>query len=242
MTGLEPTTLEDHQQHPDYGPEPLAGQSLYTAAAKLREFGCNNVADQVEKHADELTQQVALAGLGGLESWATRRLTPRGPNVTSALGMPGLGSELSQEIAQHGAVTGIPELNLWGLKARDRGLAFEEKMGMSNLPDNFTGFDHFDPETGLALSLKSLDTTAPSYQTAAAIFNRLKEGIDNAANHAGDRYHPDVMPPSAIKDRLVYVITNANKALTTGQINGMVRAEEYAHNHGVVLLFGSSTG
>ncbi|MGW4897033.1 hypothetical protein ACWEQL_32950, partial [Kitasatospora sp. NPDC004240] len=47
--------------------------AMYVAAAKLREFGCNDVADLVEKNADELAQQVAVAGLGSLSGWMTGR-------------------------------------------------------------------------------------------------------------------------------------------------------------------------
>ncbi|MFD7907383.1 DUF6531 domain-containing protein [Kitasatospora sp. NPDC059747] len=43
--------------------------AMYVAAAKLREFGCDNVANYVEKNADELAKQVAVAGLGGLTRW-----------------------------------------------------------------------------------------------------------------------------------------------------------------------------
>ncbi|MEV7188241.1 RHS repeat-associated core domain-containing protein [Kitasatospora sp. NPDC093102] len=46
--------------------------AMYVAAAKLREFGCNNVADKVEKQADELATQVVLAGLGGVRSWGKK--------------------------------------------------------------------------------------------------------------------------------------------------------------------------
>ncbi|WP_371502316.1 DUF6531 domain-containing protein [Kitasatospora sp. NBC_00374] len=60
--------------------------AMYTAAAKLREFGCNNVADQVEKHADELAQQVAVAGMAGIATWAGRAFGPRAPRVTTELG------------------------------------------------------------------------------------------------------------------------------------------------------------
>ncbi|MFF2821307.1 RHS repeat-associated core domain-containing protein, partial [Kitasatospora cineracea] len=48
----------------------------YVAAAKLREFGCNNVADLVDKHADEFVQQVAIAGLGGLGRWFSAKSIP----------------------------------------------------------------------------------------------------------------------------------------------------------------------
>ncbi|MFD0404685.1 DUF6531 domain-containing protein [Kitasatospora sp. NPDC127116] len=46
--------------------------AMYVAAAKLREFGCLNVADKVEKQADELATQVVLAGLGGVRSWGKK--------------------------------------------------------------------------------------------------------------------------------------------------------------------------
>ncbi|MEU6972940.1 RHS repeat-associated core domain-containing protein [Kitasatospora aureofaciens] len=43
--------------------------AMYVAEAKLREFGCNNMADYARDHADELVQQLALSGLGGLSRW-----------------------------------------------------------------------------------------------------------------------------------------------------------------------------
>ncbi|MGV9264215.1 RHS repeat-associated core domain-containing protein [Kitasatospora sp. NPDC003701] len=46
--------------------------ATYVAAAKLREFGCNNVADKVEKQADELASQVVVAGLGGVRNWGRK--------------------------------------------------------------------------------------------------------------------------------------------------------------------------
>ncbi|MFJ4796331.1 DUF6531 domain-containing protein [Kitasatospora purpeofusca] len=46
--------------------------AMYVAAAKLREFGCNNVADKVEKQADELASQIVVSGLGGLRNWGRK--------------------------------------------------------------------------------------------------------------------------------------------------------------------------
>ncbi|MCX4745966.1 DUF6531 domain-containing protein [Kitasatospora sp. NBC_01287] len=48
--------------------------AYYTAAEKLREFGCDDVADFVEKHADQLAEQVAVTALGGLDSWMDKEI------------------------------------------------------------------------------------------------------------------------------------------------------------------------
>ncbi|MFJ8444438.1 DUF6531 domain-containing protein [Kitasatospora griseola] len=213
--------------------------AFYLAASKLREFGCNNVADEVDKNADELVQEFAVGMLGGIDSWAMKKFKARPSFKTNSEIVT---TDLSQNIAQLGRVSRGSEPNLWDLEVGDRGIAFEEKMGMSNLRDGLKGFDHFDADTHTAISVKSLDTTRPSYQTAAAVFNRLKEGIDNARDYSGDHRYPLELPAGNINNRVVYVIVNGNNGLTAKQLAGMKRAEDYAHNNGVVLLFGSSTG
>ncbi|MEV7782429.1 hypothetical protein [Kitasatospora sp. NPDC088351] len=67
--------------------------AMYVAAAKLREFGCTNVADLVEKNADALAQQVAVAGLGGLSRWMTGRGKLEASAITDQL------SSLEREVA-----------------------------------------------------------------------------------------------------------------------------------------------
>ncbi|MFE2346063.1 DUF6531 domain-containing protein [Kitasatospora cineracea] len=44
----------------------------YVAAAKLREFGCNNVAEQLDKQADQLAAQVIISGAMGLRNWGAK--------------------------------------------------------------------------------------------------------------------------------------------------------------------------
>ncbi|QNE74198.1 hypothetical protein F0344_05900 [Streptomyces finlayi] len=42
---------------------------LYRAEYMLRQQGCDALADLYAEAADELTQQVALVGVGGLSGW-----------------------------------------------------------------------------------------------------------------------------------------------------------------------------
>ncbi|MGW0791178.1 hypothetical protein ACWD04_23770 [Streptomyces sp. NPDC002911] len=59
---------------------------LYRAEYMLRQHGCDALADLYAQAADELTQQVALVGVGGLTGWRRQALEPE----TSALGAEGL--------------------------------------------------------------------------------------------------------------------------------------------------------
>ncbi|WP_405388003.1 DUF6531 domain-containing protein [Streptomyces sp. NBC_01102] len=61
---------------------------LYRAEYMLRQQGCDALADLYAEAADELTQQVALVGVGGLSGWRRQAVEPE----TSALGAEGLSS------------------------------------------------------------------------------------------------------------------------------------------------------
>ncbi|MGW4898602.1 endonuclease toxin domain-containing protein, partial [Kitasatospora sp. NPDC004240] len=199
--------------------------AMYVAAAKLREFGCNNVADEVEKDADNLAAQVAI---GAIDIWARRNLPKKnGPNVQNL-----------------GKVTEIIEHSLWKLSSNDKGLEFEKKMGMDNLPAGSLTWDHFEPDSGIAISLKSMDTTLKTINNPGAFYTRLKGVVDDAATYSGDKRpsYKGGVNPDWIKHRVVYVITNSTVPLTEIQIAQMTRAVEYAQTKGVVLLFGGSEG
>jgi hypothetical protein len=62
-------------------------------------------------------------------------------------------------------MTGSGQTNLWDMSSNDRGLAFEREMGMSNLPDGFKTFDHLESDSGIAISVKSVDTRKLSTKT-----------------------------------------------------------------------------
>ncbi|WP_162870102.1 DUF6531 domain-containing protein [Kitasatospora cineracea] len=203
--------------------------ALYIASNKLREFGCNNVADEVDKNADELVQQLAVGMIGGIDSWAMKKFrakaTPDNP-------------------VELGAATHVPLINLWDLPAHLRGVDFEKVLELSNLPDRHATFDHWDAATKTAISLKSLDTTKPSYQKPAAIFSNLKEAINDASNYVEDRNNPGVLLGSDIQTRVMFVVVNGNVPLTSAQTEGLRRLANYGRElpTPVTVLFGTSKG
>ena len=66
-------------------------------------------------------------------------------------------------------------------------MAIEEALiaqrGGGRLPPNFKTFDKY--KEGVATSIKSLDTTAPSYAKPGAIESRLRGYINGAADFPG---------------------------------------------------------
>jgi len=71
----------------------------------------------------------------------------------------------------------------WSLGPGPRGLAIEDALG-GNLPAGFKTFDRF--ADGVATSIKSVDLSASSYQSAGALTSRLSGYVDSVA--AFDNY------------------------------------------------------
>ncbi|MFD9393174.1 LamG-like jellyroll fold domain-containing protein [Streptomyces sp. NPDC060000] len=140
-----------------------------------------------------------------------------------------------------GAMSGENEQNIWSMSSRDKGLKFEDEMGFSNLPAGHKAFDHFDAESGVAISLKAMDTSLKSFQNKGMLFNRLKSAVDDAAGYAGDHRHPGVLDPSAISHRVVYTIMKSG-SVNDMHLEQMGRAVDYAESKGVTLLFGMTSG
>lgn len=137
-------------------------------------------------------------------------------------------------------MTGDGEQNIWTMSSRDKGLAFEEQTGFSNLRPNHEAFDQFEPDSGNAISLKAMDTGLPSFANKGTLYSRLKGAVDDAADYNGTGQYADI-DPSQIGNRVVYTI------FRTGTLNDMLReqmsrAVTYAQGKGVTLLFGQSSG
>ncbi|MEU6773346.1 LamG-like jellyroll fold domain-containing protein [Streptomyces sp. NPDC046759] len=145
------------------------------------------------------------------------------------------------EIQDLGAMTSGSQQNIWSMSSRDKGLAFEEEMGFNNLPAGHKAFDHFEADTGTAISLKAMDTGLKSFQNKGMLFQRLKSAVDDAANYNGDYRHPGVLDPANIANRVVYTIVRSG-TLKDMHMEQMSRAVEYAQGRGVTLLFGATTG
>ncbi len=137
-------------------------------------------------------------------------------------------------------MTSGTQQNIWTMSSRDKGLAFEEEMGFSNLPANHQAFDQFEPDTGNAISLKAMDTGLPSFQTKGQLFQRLKGAVDDAANYDGVGPYA-FTDPGNIGSRSVYVIFRSG-TLNEMLLEQMSRAVDYAQGRGVNLFFGQSSG
>ena len=138
---------------------------------------------------------VVLIGIGCVASGVALCAT-----AAAAIGTPAL--EIANDVA-NGAPTGTGEsaqlLTLlrarpvigpateaaspWSLGPGPRGLAIEDALG-GNLPAGFKTFDRF--ADGVATSIKSVDLSASSYQSAGALTSRLSGYVDSVA--AFDNY------------------------------------------------------
>jgi hypothetical protein len=72
----------------------------------------------------------------------------------------------------------------WKLGWAARGIYFSRLLG-ANLPDTFKVIDAFS--IGVATSIKSIDLTAATYQSAVRLTHRLNEYIDKLALYDGGK-------------------------------------------------------
>jgi filamentous hemagglutinin len=74
--------------------------------------------------------------------------------------------------------------SVWDLNPFQRGVEIEQRLGRTpELANNFPVIDRF--ENGVATSIKSLDTTAASYQSTAQLTNTVQRYINTLANWHG---------------------------------------------------------
>jgi filamentous hemagglutinin len=108
----------------------------------------------------------------------------------------------------------------------------------ANLGGNFPYIDDFDPETGTATSLKTLDLTADSYQDPAQINGTVDKYIDHLLEFEDTTWHQDGVEQVVLKDD----IQNYEMVLgvpagqgTPEQIEALQQLQESAAERGVTL-------
>jgi hypothetical protein len=128
-----------------------------------------------------------------------------GPAATSEQSSPTAQPPLS-DVGPNGASNGR---GVWDLPATKRGRILENIFG-HNLHPNHPTIDIWDPNTGAATSLKSVDLEAPSYQVEGdyerALYNKLSKSIDDLAEFKGGRYAGTDVPENEITSRTLTVI------------------------------------
>jgi filamentous hemagglutinin len=114
-----------------------------------------------------------------------------------------------------------------------RGEILEQQMG-HNVPPTFTGIDIWDPASGLATSIKSLDTAAPSYLEPAELTREVRRLVDKVANFKGARRAGLEIDASQIRSRALKLAVPPGKG-TPAQQQAFQAVVEYASQKGVTL-------
>jgi hypothetical protein len=98
---------------------------------------------------------------------------------------------------------------VWDLPATKRGRILEKIFG-HNLHPNHPTIDIWDPNTGAATSLKSVDLEAPSYQVKGkyvnALYSKLSRDVDDLAEFSGGKYDDVRVAEHEITSRRLTVI------------------------------------
>jgi hypothetical protein len=104
---------------------------------------------------------------------------------------------------------GFKGRGVWDQPATKRGRTLEDIFG-HNLHPNHPTIDIWDPNTGAATSLKSIDLEAPVYQVNGkygnALYNKLSKAVDDLAEFSGGRYAGNDVQGHRITSRTLTVI------------------------------------
>ena len=119
----------------------------------------------------------------------------------------------------------------WSLGPSPRGFAIEEALG-GNLPRSFPTIDSF--ANGTATSIKSIDLTASSYQTAARLTGRLNGYVDSVAGFDGAVFDGVRIAPGATTARELVVAIEPGVA-SSAQQAALAEVVQYGASNGVTV-------
>jgi hypothetical protein len=119
----------------------------------------------------------------------------------------------------------------WSLGPSPRGLAIEEALGGS-LPRSFPTIDSF--ANGTATSIKSIDLTASSYQSAGRLTSRLNGYVDGVAGFDGAVFDGVRIAPGATTARELVVAVQPGVA-SSAQQAALAEVVQYGASNGVTV-------
>jgi RHS repeat-associated protein len=120
-------------------------------------------------------------------------------NLVSLASTPGAFAKVMDRIAVMGAKEAA-KVSPWSLPARERGLAIEDMRG-GNLPVNFPTIDKWDPATGIATSIKTVDTRLDSYAKASRVRGVGRKYVRDMAAFQGRSWGGVTVDASDIRRR-----------------------------------------
>jgi hypothetical protein len=146
-----------------------------------------------------------------------RYLVENHPQAAAISGVAGLamvlGIPLAFMLPEFLAAGAAPaETNVWAIPPTARGRTIESALG-AHLPPYFPVIDAFQPATGAATSIKSIDLGAATYQNAAMLYGRLSGYVNKLAEFAGSNHSGTEILNNAITSRtLIIAVPNAGTA------------------------------
>ena len=141
-------------------------------------------------------------------------------------------SQLNTNVAE----IDLPE-GIWEQGPIDRGNVIDETLhGGNNLGHNYPVIDRYNPDTGVATSVKSRNLNAKTYQNSTKLYNQVKLDIDKLKSFemidwAGTNY-----AGFPIEGRNLDMVV-PNITLSETQINAINKAIEYANINNVKINF-----
>lgn len=173
-----------------------------------------------------------------LEGGPPQGLKPRLPSIEPEIRRdPRTRSAWVGDPGEHNSFVDNNEVGIrWGAGVKDQGDPFEAlpptpDPGWVRLHPKAKTFDWFNPNTGEALSKKTIHTTAEGYAAEPeSVYNQIKGYVDKAADYDAPRAHFD-LDPARIKSRTVQAGAPVGK--TIPQDLEIERAVMYGAGRGV---------
>lgn len=120
----------------------------------------------------------------------------------------------------------------WDKNNFERGKIIDNALG-NNLGENFPIVDKL--EDRVITSIKSLDTSAKSYQTSSGIFNKLKCYIQDLSGFTTQSWNGVVVAQESYDFKAIELAI-PNKTLSQDQIKGIIDAINYASKQGIRFI------
>ena len=121
--------------------------------------------------------------------------------------------------------------DIWEKENFERGTILREKYG-GDLPYNYPVISAFSE--GEAVSIKSVDTTAPKYQTESGLDKKVKNCIDDLSGFNGAKYGNIEISDEDIRSRKLILVIPENTSRSSE--NHILNLVSYAKERGVELV------
>ncbi|UYG03995.1 DUF637 domain-containing protein [Halomonas sp. LR3S48] len=127
----------------------------------------------------------------------------------------------------------------WGRGIQGQGMPWEDFLASqlpagSRLPPNFKTFDFYDEASGMATSVKTLDTmTSAKRANPSQVFSSIRSSVDAAANFSGYRLSGQSVTPDMITSKRLEIAVPSGT--TQAQLEQIDRAVKYGADRGVTV-------